>query len=56
MYRTARKKAKDIKKQAILAYLEAKNIKKTYMLEDTEDTEDADSDFDELTVNESDGE
>ena len=56
MYRTARKKAKDIKKQAILAYLEAKNIKKTYMLEDVEDTESADSDFDELTVNESDGE
>jgi hypothetical protein len=53
MYKTARKKAKDIKKQAILAYLEAKNIKKTYMLEDAED---ADSDFDEMTVNESDGE
>lgn len=53
IYKTARKKAKDIKREAIAAYLEAKNIKKTYMLEDIEDT---DSDFEEMSVNESDGE
>jgi hypothetical protein len=53
IYQTARKKAKDIKREAIAAYLDAKNIKKTYMLDDMEDT---DSDFDEMSVNESDGE
>jgi hypothetical protein len=53
IYKTARKKAKGIKRDAIAAYLEAKNIKKTYMLDDMEDS---DSDFDEMSVNESDGE
>ena len=53
IYKTARKKAKEIKRDAIAAYLEAKNIKKTYMLDDMEDT---DSDFDEMSVNESEGE
>jgi hypothetical protein len=43
LYVEARKKAKLAKKNAILAYLEAKNIKKTYMLENINDS---DSDFD----------
>jgi hypothetical protein len=43
LYKEARNKAKEAKKNAILAYLEAKNIKKTYMLENLNDS---DSDFD----------
>ena len=43
LYKEARNKAKQAKKNAILAYLEAKNIKKTYMLENLNDS---DSDFD----------
>ena len=43
LYKEARNKAKQAKKSAILAYLEAKNIKKTYMLENMNDS---DSDFD----------
>ena len=43
LYKEARNKAKIAKKNAILAYLEAKNIKKTYMLENLNDS---DSDFD----------
>jgi hypothetical protein len=43
LYKEARTKAKHAKKNAILAYLEAKNIKKTYMIENINDT---DSDFD----------
>jgi len=46
MYRKAREKAKEIKRHAILAYLEAKNIKKTYMLENMEEGDsDGDSEF-----------
>lgn len=61
IYKTARKKAKEIKKNAILAYLEAKNIKKTYMLEDIEDSDsdssvNMDSDFDSLSIDGSDSE
>lgn len=44
MYKEAREKAKKAKKAAILAYLEAKNIKKTYMLDNL--TEDSDNEFD----------
>ena len=44
LYKEARNKAKQAKKNAIIAYLEAKNIKKTYMLESLIDS---DSDFDE---------
>jgi hypothetical protein len=40
LYNEARKKAKECKKEAILAYLNAKNIKKTYMLEDSESDSD----------------
>ncbi len=43
LYKEARTKAKQAKKNAILAYLEAKNIKKTYMIENIDDS---DSDFD----------
>jgi len=49
IYKTARNKAKEAKKQAIIAFLEAKNIKKTYMLEDLDDSEDSDMDFDDLS-------
>ena len=43
LYKEARNKAKLAKKSAIIAYLEAKNIKKTYMIENINDS---DSDFD----------
>jgi hypothetical protein len=43
LYKEARNKAKQAKKNAILVYLEAKNIKKTYMIENINDS---DSDFD----------
>ena len=43
LYVEARKRAKDAKKNAIIAYLEVKNIKKTYMIDNTIDS---DSDFD----------
>jgi hypothetical protein len=43
LYKEARNKAKQAKKNAILAYLEAKNIKKTYLIENINDS---DSDFD----------
>ena len=53
IYKEARKKAKQAKKEAIVAFLEAKNIKKTYMLEDLEDSEDSqdsqDSDMDNIS-------
>ena len=43
LYKEAREKAKLAKKAAIIAYLEAKNIKKTYMIDNLNDS---DSDFD----------
>jgi len=52
IYKAARKKAKEAKKLAISAFLEAKNIKKTYMLDDlddSDDSEDSDMDIDELS-------
>ena len=45
IYQKAREKAKDAKKNAITAYLEMKNIKKTYMLDDIDES---DSEFDEF--------
>ena len=39
IYKKAREKAKECKKAAIAAYLEAKNIKNTYMLEDNDDSD-----------------
>ena len=52
LYKEAREKAKKAKKEAVLAYLEAKNIKKAYMLEDIDSSDDSDvenddSDFEE---------
>ena len=45
IYQKAREKAKEAKKNAIVAYLEMKNIKKTYMLDDIDES---DSEFDEF--------
>jgi len=42
IYKEARKKAKQMKKDAILAYLDAKNIQKKYMLDDLESSDDED--------------
>lgn len=48
IYKKAREKAKQAKKDAILAFLEAKNIKKTYMLDDIDESdEEEDFNFDE---------
>lgn len=46
IYKAARQKAKQSKKEAIIAYLEAKNIKKTYMLDDLDES---DSDMENLS-------
>ena len=43
LYKKARDKAKMAKKAAIIAYLEAKNIKKTYMIENIDSS---DNEFD----------
>jgi hypothetical protein len=43
LYKEAREKAKRAKKEAVLAYLEAKNIKKAYMLEDIDSSDDSDA-------------
>ena len=43
MYQSVREKAKKAKQEAMLAYLEAKNIKKTYMLENLSDSSEEDS-------------
>ena len=51
IYKKAREKAKEAKKEAILAFLEAKNIKKTYMLDDIDESENESDDefnFDEI--------
>lgn len=45
IYQKAREKAKEAKKQAILAYIEMKNIKKTYMLDEIDES---DNEFDEF--------
>jgi hypothetical protein len=42
MYQVAKQKAKELKKNAIAAYLEAKQIKSTHMLEDSDDSDDSD--------------
>ncbi len=46
MYRIAKQKAKELKKNAIAAYLEAKQIKSAHMLEDSSDESDNDNDYD----------
>jgi len=59
LYNKAREKAKSAKKNAILAYLEAKNIKKTYMLENMQnqnsDTEDIDAEIDDVSESDLEG-
>jgi hypothetical protein len=56
LYLEARKKAKLAKKNAILAYLEAKNIKKTYMLENINDSDsDLDAEIDDVSESELEG-
>ena len=45
IYQKAREKAKEAKKGAIVAYLEMKNIKKTYMLDDIDESDDEFEDF-----------
>ena len=54
IYKKARDKAKECKHAAIAAYLEAKNIKKTYMLDDNESDSDFDDDFDKYENDEND--
>jgi len=48
IYKAAREKAKKAKKEAIQAFLDAKNIKKTYMLDEIEDSDDSDMDFESI--------
>jgi len=48
IYQKAREKAKEAKKNAVVAYLEMKNIKKTYMLDDIDES---DSEFDDEEYN-----
>jgi hypothetical protein len=50
IYQKAREKAKDAKKNAILAYLEMKNIKKTYMLDNIDES---DSEFEDFAIKDS---
>jgi hypothetical protein len=56
LYREAREKAKLAKKNAIIAYLEAKNIKKTYMIESLDESEsDIDAEIEEVSDSELEG-
>ncbi len=56
LYKEARIKAKQAKKNAILAYLEAKNIKKTYLIENMDDSDsDFDAEIDEVSESELEG-
>jgi hypothetical protein len=50
IYQKARERAKEAKKNAISAYLEMKNIKKTYMLDDIDES---DNEFDEFASRDS---
>jgi hypothetical protein len=56
LYKEARNKAKVAKRNALLAYLEAKNIKKTYMLENLNDSDsDIDAEIDDVSESELEG-
>jgi len=56
LYKEAREKAKLAKKSAIIAYLEAKNIRKTYMIDDLDESEsDIDAEIDEVSESELEG-
>ena len=53
LYKEAREKAKLAKRSAIIAYLEAKNIKKTYMIDSLDESEsDIDAEIDEVSESE----
>ncbi len=53
LYKAAIEKAKLAKKNAIIAYLEAKNIKKTYMIDNLDESEsDIDAEIDEVSESE----
>jgi len=51
MYREARRKAKIARDLALSSYLEAKQIKNTYMLDDIKDSDDSDEEFQEFYNN-----
>jgi hypothetical protein len=56
LYKEARNKAKLAKKNALLAYLESKNIKKTYMIENIIDSDsDIDEEIDDVSESELEG-
>jgi len=56
LYKEARNKAKIAKRNALLAYLEAKNIKKTYLIENLDDSDsDIDAEIDEVSESELEG-
>jgi len=56
LYKEAREKAKVAKKNAIIAYLEAKNIKKTYLIDNLYESEsDIDAEIDEVSESELEG-
>ena len=56
LYKEAKNKAKLAKKSAIIAYLEAKNIKKTYMIQNLNDSDsDFDAEIDDVSESELDG-
>jgi hypothetical protein len=56
IYKKAREKAKAAKKEAMLAYLEVKNIKKTYMLDDIDESDESDSEIGSNSESESESE
>jgi hypothetical protein len=51
MYRDAREKAKRARELALAAYLEARNIKNTYMLDNIDDSDTSDLDIDNESIN-----
>jgi hypothetical protein len=56
LYKEARNKAKVAKKNAIIAYLEAKNIRQTYMIDNLDESEsDIDAEIDEVSESELEG-
>jgi hypothetical protein len=52
IYKAAREKAKQAKKEAIIAYLEVKNIKKTYMLDNLDESDESDMDIENISESE----
>lgn len=55
LYKEARNKAREAKKAAIIAFLEAKKIKKTYMIENIEDEDEIDEEIEEMSDSELEG-